>query len=78
MNRIVNEHAERVERREEDSRVAEPRHVQEMTRVMDDVRNMRVLTPEQIDGLGELSKSQLMDLVELYNRILANIHFLFA
>ena len=78
MNRTVNEHAERVERREEDSRVAETRHVQEMTRVMDDVRNMRVLTPEQIDGLGELSKSQLMDLVELYNRILANIHFLFA
>ena len=50
----------------------------EYSRLTNDIRNMRTLTPAQIDLVGRLPKYQLLELIEIYNRIVDNVSYVLS
>jgi len=46
--------------------------------MMNHIRNMRVLSDTQVGYYHQLSKKQLINILELYNMILVNVNYLFS
>jgi hypothetical protein len=42
--------------------------------IMNDVRNMRVLTSQQMIFVRTLPKDKVLELLEIYNQIMANVN----
>jgi len=50
----------------------------EYHQLTNDIRNMRTLTPAQIDLVSRLPKYQLLELIEIYNRIVDNVSYVLS
>ena len=50
----------------------------EYHQLLNDIRNMHTLTPAQIDLVSRLPKYQLLELIEIYNRIVDNVSYVLS
>jgi len=50
----------------------------EYHQLTNDIRNMRALTPAQIDLVSRLPKYRLLELIEIYNRIVDNVSYVLS
>ena len=50
----------------------------EYHQLTNDIRNMRPLTSAQIDLVSRLPKYQLLELIEIYNRIVDNVSYVLS
>jgi hypothetical protein len=55
-----------------------PPRLNEFYDVMNDIRNMRVLTETQRTFVSQLSPAQLLEIIDVYNLIMQNINDFFS
>jgi hypothetical protein len=46
--------------------------------IMNDIRNMRVLTEPQRTQLSKLSRERLLEMIDMYNLIMKNVNDIFS
>jgi hypothetical protein len=55
-----------------------PPTMKEVYDIMNDIRNMRVLTATQLTSVYQLSHTQLLEIIEIYNVIMQNVNDFFS
>jgi hypothetical protein len=46
--------------------------------IMNDIRNMRILTESQLDQIAKLSRKRLLEIIDVYNLIMRNVNDVFS